>query len=104
MKKDMASEEEKEKSNIQHLDREQKLLVGRQEGKRKKQLLEPFVKESSLGWLQLKSKLTVTFKVFIFFIALNGAGLWEKMYFAFIKYFAWNLAFLMAWSPQLVMT
>lgn len=49
-KKDMASEEEeKEKSNIQHLDREQKLLVGRQEGKRKKQLLEPFMKESSLG-------------------------------------------------------
>lgn len=47
-KKDMASEEE-EKSNIQHLDREQKLLVGRQEGKRKKQLLEPFMKESSLG-------------------------------------------------------
>lgn len=46
----MASEEEeKEKSNIQHLDREQKLLVGRQEGERKKQLLEPFMKESSLG-------------------------------------------------------
>jgi len=49
-KKDMASEEEeKEKSNIQHSDREQKLLVGRQEGERKKQLLEPFMKESSLG-------------------------------------------------------
>lgn len=55
----MASEEEK--NNIQHS--EQKLLVVRHEDKRKKLLLEPFTKESSLGRLQLKSKLTVTFKV-----------------------------------------
>jgi len=101
----MASEEEeKEKSNIQHLDREQKLLVGRQEGKRKKQLLEPFMKESSLGWLQLKSKLTVTFKV-----SKPALLLWMELVYGKkcilpllnIKYFAFLI---MAWSPQLVMT